>query len=192
MSDDDMRFCFRSPTIYDTKLTMSENLTPMIERVMYLHRLGYIHGGIGARQGNNTLDTRVVYDEKNDVMYQRCTRVNNFHFLDRKKVLEAGARFDELPVMEDFHFTLTLMTQGHPNAVLTSYCWNQRGSNQKGGCSTYRNAAVQRQGAEGLRDAFPDLVQVIEKQSKSQWKGMETRADVRISWAKAMKKGGIQ
>ena len=190
MSDDDLTFAYRE-VAGSVKLTQSASLDPMIDACVQVIEDGYIHGGVSSRQ-----DAAFLGDHRqgrwggirpHGLAAIDNYRVNNFHFFHRRKVINAGARFDMLPVMEDFYFTLQLLTAGFPNRVLFSYCWNQRGSGADGGCSLYRTAEVQRQGAEGLALAFPNYVNVLEKQSKSVWKGMETRADVRVQWLKAFK-----
>ena len=189
LADDDMRFSYRpNPSI--TKLEKCEALDPMIKLIEWCVGQGFIHGGVGARQGNNRKDchTRRHGVIEAGHLFQDCERVNNFHFLDRAKVLAAGARFDALPVMEDFHFSLTLITQGLPNRVIHDYVWNQEGSGAVGGCSLYRTPQVQAEGADGLHAAFPKFVKVVTKVSKDtcpSWREFKERKDVIVYWMKA-------
>lgn len=204
MADDDMYFFYR-PDIRSVKLERVPpgGLDTMLDILWYLHEVeGYCHGGVGARQGNNTKDLTMprkgqvwtppldpATHSREEVILPN-DRVNNFHFMHRETVLKVGARLDALPVMEDFHFTLTMLTKGYPNVVLHSYVWNQRGSGAVGGCSTYRTAAVQAAGAEGLHAAFPQFVRVTEKESKetsTAWKDFKVRKDVVVQWERAYK-----
>lgn len=190
MADDDMRFQNRVST-KSTELEQCMELDPLIELIKKYVGQGFIHGGIGPRQGNNRKivdGRRVVLDGKH--LYTDCERVNNFHWLYRSKIMPLGVRFDQLPVMEDFHFTLSLLTMGYPNRVIHSYVWNQGFSGMEGGCSLYRTPAVQEQGAEGLKLAFPDFVRVVTKVSKDtspSWREFKERKDVVVQWLKAYK-----
>lgn len=186
MLDDDMTFAYR-PSMYNPKLLP---VTPIITAQMFsfwehLAKI-YDHVGLSARQGNNRFITNPGESEKE---YTICTRMCNayvynikqLHKLTKQKQITIG----RLPVMEDFDLTLQLLRLGYPNAVITRYCWNQGGSNLPGGCSTYRTAEVQKEAAHKLKELHPDFVRVVEKKSKSVWKGMEIRTDVVVSWKKA-------
>jgi hypothetical protein len=190
MADDDMRFSYR-PVPNVAKLERCTKLDPLMALIeYYVTTCGFVHGGVGARQGNNRKDG---HSPRNGELADGhfvvdCERVNNMHFVDRKRVLELGVRFDALPVMEDFHFTLSLITQGYPNRVIHDYVWNQEGSGADGGCSIYRSPQVQAAGAEGLAAAFPAFVRVVTKVSKDTspaWKQFKERKDVVVSWLKA-------
>jgi len=119
--------------------------------------------------------------------YRWCTRINNVHGFNIKEFAKTGLRFDEYRVMEDFHVTLSLLERGIPNACVYDYCWNQTGSNMKGGCSIYRNEETQAKAAHMLRDAHPKYVTVVRKKviGATSWEGMKERTDVRINWRKA-------
>lgn len=204
MADDDMRFSYR-PVPHKPKLERCEALNPLLDHIKSCVAMGYVHGGVGARQGNNRKDLKndrhgVIWKGPGPLkghLFMFNERVNNFHFFHREKVLAAGARMDALEVMEDFHFTLTMLTKGHPNVVIHDYVWNQEGSSKEGGCSLYRTPEVQAAGAEGLHAAFPDFVRVVTKTSKdtsTAWKNFKERKDVVVQWLKAFqssqKKGG--
>jgi len=47
---------------------------------------------------------------------------------------------------------------------------------------------VQSQGAERLKELHPDVVEVVEKETKTAWGGA-TRKDVKVQWKKAFKTG---
>lgn len=192
MADDDMGFAYRpDPTV--PKLERCTDLDPLISAIVEMVELGYVHGGVGARQGNNRKDMKSPRGGEmlNGHLVVRCERVNNFHFLHREAVLANGGRMDALEVMEDFYFTLDLLLKGVPNCVIHDYVWNQKGSGADGGCSSYRTPQVQSEGARGLHRAFPEFVRVVTKHSSSVWKGIESREDVVVSWVKAARAGGI-
>lgn len=113
-------------------------------------------------------------------------RMFNMYAFNRQVLLDNDIRFDVMPVMEDFHVTLSLLKLGMPNAILLNWHWTSGGSNAKGGCSTYRTREVQREGALKLAANHAPFVTVVEKESKS-WGGeLSTRTDVRVAWKKAL------
>ena len=176
--DDDMKFQKRVD-MESTKLQQCEagDLDDMINECLDAVKDGYAHGGISARQGNNNVKTK----------RKENLRMCNFHFLHKDTIMQVGARFDQLEVMEDFHFILSMLTRGYPNVGIFNYCWNQR-PGSIGGCNTYRTLEVQARAAEGLKEAFPDFVKVVEKHSETGWSiAQGTRKDVRVQWAKAFK-----
>jgi len=116
MVDDDTRFQYR-PNPSSTKLEQCTQLDPLMKAIKDCVSDGFVHGGIGPRFGNNRKDLKGNRSGTlvNGNLIVDCERVNNFHFVYRKAVVDIGARFDALPVMEDFHFTLTLLTRGYYN-----------------------------------------------------------------------------
>lgn len=180
MFDDDLYFSKR-PDMASPKLAVSG---PMDVRAMLLNMSilldTHVMVGISARQGNNNTDKPVVFN----------TRAMNAYAFDLRKLREAGIKFGRMPLMEDFDITLQLLRAGYSNAVLYNFVWNQSGSNASGGCSEYRTARMQAQAAKRLKELHSDFVKlVVKKNVKHAWKGMKTRTDVRISWAKAAKEG---
>jgi hypothetical protein len=104
-------------------------------------------------------------------------------------LLKENIRFDDIPVMEDFHVALSLLRKGYPNAIVQNWCWSQSKSNAKGGCSEFRSSEVQTQAAIRLSELHAPFVTVVEKESKS-WAGdLATRTDVRVAWKKALESG---
>jgi hypothetical protein len=190
MASDDMRFSYR-PDPNKVKLEKCEDLDPLVDLMGRCVRDGYLHGGVGARQGNQNKNlsgqrAKGILDRGH--CFVDCERVNDLHYVDREAVLSLGARFDRLPVMEDFHFTLTLLCRGVPNRVIHDYVWNQEGSGTGGGCSIYRTAEIQAQGARGLAAAFPQWVRLVTKRSKDTspaWRDFKERLDVIVYWWKA-------
>lgn len=124
--------------------------------------------------------------------YRTVVRQNNIHGFNVRKLRrlkKKGVRFDRMELMEDFHVTLRLFELGYPNKVLFDYTWDQRGSNYRGGCSSYRTGEAQKRAAKRLARLHPDFVQVVRKKvvGKQSWDGMKERYDVRIAWRKAFK-----
>jgi len=183
MLDDDMYFSYRPiPTLGGAGcLERVTDIDPMFQWISDQLDSGFMHGGISARQGNQNIELQSA----------DCIRVNNAHFFDAEVYRNLGLRFDVLPVMEDFYVTLSLLCMGYPNRVAYHYCWSQRGSGAKGGCSLYRTADLQATAAEQLRTLFPSYVKVVEKESDSQVGVMAKRKDVNIAWLEAWKREGI-
>jgi 3',5'-cyclic AMP phosphodiesterase CpdA len=190
VASDDLRFSYR-PDPAVPKLEKCGDVRPMLDGIRGAAADGYFHGGVGMRQGNNTKDVsgpRAKGTVDRGHLFVDCERVNDFHWLVPAAVRGLGARWDALPVMEDFHFTLTLLTRGYPNRVMHDYVWNQEGSGSVGGCSLYRTAAVQAAGARGLVAAFPRFVKLVTKVSKDTspaWRDFKERLDVIVYWWKA-------
>jgi hypothetical protein len=176
--DDDMTFFNRIPE--STKLEkMSDLIINKAFQEMIDSLEEYPLVGMSARQGNN----HVAED------YREATRQMNFHGVDVAEFRKLGLRFDGQEVMEDFHLTLSLLSLGIPNKVFYKYCWNQIGSGESGGCSSYRTWEVQKRCAEQLAAKFPDFVTVVKKKTTSTWKEFGERYDVRVQWKKAYEKG---
>lgn len=145
---------------------------------------GYAHVGLSARQGNNHVAAP----------YKDLTRMCNAYAHNVEIFRHYGLRFDRTHFMEDFDLTLSLLELGFPNRVMFQFCWNQVGSNEGGGCSTYRTGERQAEAAHKLKELHGDVVRVVQKISKPGsgcWKGMKTRTDVVISWQKALKTGTL-
>jgi len=189
MLDDDMDFCVRTNGMEDPALTTIkepkriEQMLDMLDRWM---NEGFIHVGLSARQGNNHFPTKSDYDEKGVARKWRdASRMMNAYAYDVSMLKKLKVNVGRNKVMHDFDLTLQLLRLGYPNRVSFEYCWNQRGSGKTGGCSTYRDAAMQAASAHQLKADHPDFVSVVTKKSKSNWQGMEERVDVTIQWRKA-------
>lgn len=181
MLDDDIYFSKRVHPDAAVPLERVTDLKPLFQWISDQLDNGYAHGGISARQGNNHIPRPWV----------DCIRVNNAHFFDALMFNREDIQFDALPLMEDFFVTLSLLLRGYPNRVAYHYCWSQRGSGTKGGCSLYRTAALQAEAAEKLHSIFPDYVKVVEKTAASGgsvFAGV-ARKDVNIQWLKAWADG---
>lgn len=130
--------------------------------------------GISAREGNNRRESN--YDE--------CTRMMRAWAIHKPTFEAIGARFDQLPCIEDFDVILKFLTNGYANVINNEFTTNQAGSNVDGGCSTYRTLAVQATAAKRLAEKYPNFVTTVQKETKTSWGG-GARTDVRISWKKA-------
>lgn len=173
MLDDDLKFAHRekdgmklhpaSPTEIDRGLHKVNDLLDI-----------YAHGSIATREGNNRVEEITTYIGRPlRALAYNCEWVKD-HF----------ARFDRVPLMEDFDMTLQLLRKGCKNFTIWNLCHDQAGSNAEGGCSTYRTAALQTAAAKALAKLHPKFVKVIQKETKSGWFG-GVRTDVRIAWKKA-------
>lgn len=176
MLDDDLEF-FTRRTDDATKLRKAST-HDTIKMLSHLDKMAklYAHGGIAVREGANR-NTDAIVDN---------TRNLRALFYDVAIMRTLGVKFDRLPVMEDFDVALQLLRAGYPSGQLNSWAQDQPGSNTMGGCSTYRTAAVQAQGARGLAALHPGFVKVVEKPAPRSggWNG-QPRLDVHISWKKA-------
>jgi len=188
MLDDDMYFYHRKAKgDWHLATNDAEDNVRMLARLFRLMEdKNYAHVGMATR----TEAARYLCG------IRTCTRVNNVHGFDVKKVLHAqrkfDCRFDKLKLMEDFHFTLTMLEHGYANALLLDYVWNQPGSNTDGGCSAYRTAKLQAECAHALAALHPKTVTVVTKKVKGtgSWKDMTERTDVRIQWKQAYLQSG--
>lgn len=171
---DDVCFYRREP---DLKLKNSDaaHVCSIFDRLLNLLFEGWEHCGLSTRSGNNRVEFACkAIGRMNDVYAHRVPGAR-----------AAGVRWDRVPVMEDFDATLQLLRLGHPNAIIYDAAWGQSASNAPGGCSAYRTATVQEEGARALAALHPGFVTVVQKASPSWGGGMEQRHDVRISWREA-------
>src|SRR6201981_2746776 len=125
MVDDDMDFCYR-PNMADPALETIKDLErfeAMFETLEQWLKEGFVHVGIGARQGSNH-----VFEPYRDV-----ARMMNAYAYDTQALRDIGVKMGRVPVMEDFDLTLQLLRKGYPNRVSYQYVWNQRGSGAEGG-----------------------------------------------------------
>ncbi len=96
-----------------------------------------------------------------------------------------------IPVMEDFDVQLQLLKRGYKSVQYNQLTQEQRGSNEAGGCSTYRTHKVQAAAAHELARLHPDCVKVVQKELTKGWGGEMggIRTDVKVQWAKAIRAG---
>jgi hypothetical protein len=118
---------------------------------------------------------------------KECTRINamqgvNLNLIGRIKV-------NYWPILADMVLNLTLLTRGQKTAIWCELFWDQVGaSNAPGGCSLHRTPEQQTEAVLGLRDLFPEVVTVKEKEVEKGWFGGK-RTDFVIQWKKAYQMG---
>jgi hypothetical protein len=195
MLDDDMDFCWR-PDIKSPKLETIKDgakLQEMLDTLEGWLVKGFVHVGVSARQGNNH-EFRNAEGVSGLHAYRDVTRMMNAYAYDTVELRKLKVSVSRNKVMHDFDLTLQLLRKGLPNRVSFEFCWNQRGSNKAGGCSTYRDGDMQKTSAEQLASDHPGFVKVIMKKTKEAWKGMQERYDVIVQWQKAFEssKGGAK
>jgi len=175
MMDDDLVF-FKRRSDEPDKFTnaYSADLDAMLRDCDYALDT-HCHIAVATREGGNR-------NTDDFIINSRGLRVLGY---DTEKVLNAGVRFNRIPVMEDFDITLQLMRKGYPNCIVNRFVHNQaHGSGASGGCSTYRTLELQAKAAHALQALHPEFVTVVKKKTKTAWGGVE-RTDVRIQWKKA-------
>ena len=150
--------------------------------------------GVAARQGSDAfLGLRKDAVKNYEVVcgIAENKRICNLYGVRADILNREGIRFDAVPLMEDMHVTLSLIAKGYDTALITDFAWNQEASGTKGGCSSYRDFALQKEAALKLADLHRPFVTVIKKLSKDKsgknWKSVgSTRYDVRIDWSGAV------
>ena len=182
MLDDDQSFRCREAGSYKLRPMVDCDYQDMLDAASETLK-EYNAVGISAQAGNNRTFPKSVVAPG---------RMYNMYALNRNFFLDNDIRFDAMTVMEDFHVTLSMLKMGYSNAILQDWCWGSPGSNADGGCSNYRTAEVQREGALKLASLHAPFVTVVEKESKSWGNGLETRTDVRVQWKKALEWGLAQ
>jgi len=175
MADDDQSFKTREEGSYKLRAMVEDDYNEMVLSVLENLKI-YNAVGISAQAGNNRSFPKTIISPG---------RMYNMYAFNRNVLIDNNIRFDEMTVMEDFHVTLSLLKMGMPNAILQNWCWSSPGSNAAGGCSTYRSAQVQKEGALKLAQLHSPFVTVVEKESKAWGNGLESRTDVRVQWKKA-------
>lgn len=181
MMDDDLRFAKRrtddpgkfAPVESTADLNeMFESLLSMLEVVPF--------AGIANRSGANRLPTPATSNARTFDMYALNPSVFSEHDI----------RFDNVSLMEDFDVSLQLLSKGIETGLLTTFTKdNIGGASATGGCSTYRDSAMQQMAAVDLAIRWPGFVQVVKKETAGTGLWAE-RWDVRVSWDKAFKAGG--
>jgi len=169
--DDDCRF---SERVVHTELMRSVDLRPMIEWMKNMMDLGFVHGAISGRSGNNRMEEDV----------RTNARANAIHFYNVQVLRDLNFSCYDWAIMSDFYITLSLLERGLPNVVSYEYCWTQV-SGGKGGCETYRTKEMMGEYAHRLAERFPS-VKVVARNSISGGSAFDgDRTDVRVGWRKA-------
>jgi glycosyltransferase involved in cell wall biosynthesis len=137
---------------------------------------GFIHVGISQR----------AFNHLEEQPWAEIGRMCTTYAYNAPAVLKSGARFDRLPLQQDFDMTLQLLELGFKNRITFEYCYGQPGSGTKGGCSAYRTAALMEENAKRLATLHPGLVHVVQKKSETEWEGVgNVRWDCNIEWKKS-------
>jgi len=99
---------------------------------------------------------------------------------------EANIGFSDynLQVMEDYYFTLKLLTLGYKNMCFNIYTRHNK-TQSPGGCSEYRTIEIDKKSAKILKKIFPNFITVKYKQSGN-WD--IKRIVVNAKWKKAFNK----
>ena len=181
MLDDDLRFARRrkdDPTKFEAMDAGDfMQMFAAVEHALSANALV----SVCSREGGNNMT-------KGDELNIRCLR---FLAYDAFAIRGVAAKFNDLPVMEDFHVALSLLRAGHTSLTLTKWAQdNAGGSNSPGGCSTYRTSEVQAEGARRLKELHPMFVKVVEKSTKTAWGG-GTRVDVTVRWKDAYRSSQV-
>lgn len=179
MMDDDLTFATRredDPTRFVE--STHKDIEAMVEGIE-IHLDSFAHVGVATREGGNRDTEHLKFNG-------RLLRIHGF----RTDVLRSeNVRFDRLPFMSDFDVTLQLLEKGYTNLKLNWIVHNQRSSNAPGGCSTYRTIEGLRKSAHILKSLHPNVVKLVEKQTKGAWNG-QPRTDVQIQWKRAFDSSG--
>lgn len=180
MIDDDQVFFKRIGNTVKLTSMSKEEVGLMLEEMDALALL-YPMVGLSARQGNNHHD---------EPWFATASRVHNHYALDLLTLKREGIRFSDAKLMEDFYVNLRLLTLGYTTIKVIDRCWNQSQSNAPGGCSGYRNAALQEEASMFLAMEFPEVVEAVRKTTKGGWFGGDgERWDVKVQWKKALQLG---
>lgn len=179
MFDDDLKFAQRRKDD-PTKFERLEHQDPRIGTMLgtLLEALEwYPVVGLASRGGANRETADWRFNQRLwDVMGLRKDIADQNGFRYRKDL------------MEDFDIHLQFLTHGYPSAMLNAFTKDDFGSNAPGGCSTYRDGAMQAAAACDLVLDWPAFVRL--RQTQNDWgNGMENRWDVRVQWGKAFMAG---
>lgn len=191
MMDDDLRFYTWEDMDNPVKLVKFDDVPTLAEClyqvILAIRAAKVIHATIGPRM---FAPERIKRGER---YWRYVVKANNVHIYDRTRVLEemnggdSGNTFSfmDVKLMEDYHVTLSLLRRGYHNLEYNGMVWNQDQSGMRGGCSEYRDEAMQAQAAHQLKELHDQFVTVERKHSSSARGAMSTRTDVKINWRKA-------
>jgi hypothetical protein len=190
MIDDDLTF-FHRPLL-DHEDLFKANDEDILKAIQWLDVQldSFAHCSISARTQNFQCTKRLVKAEKFELQTTRPYRIYGFRrdiFLGEGLNFHAGLKIN---VQDDFHATLCLLELGYPNIVNFEFAQEQRGSNSKGGCSTYREIELLNRCSVNLKSKHPEVVKITKKTTINSWGGTPenpvTRMDVIIQWQKAL------
>lgn len=182
MFDDDLRFHKRrddDPGKFLDVRTIPGEFDQMMEGLLGLLELTPL-AGIRNRSGANRDHDLVLWDR----------RQHDVIAVDIETMMANGFRLDRTTLMEDFDFVLQYLTAGYSNALLNTHCEDDTGGRAgKGGCTSERSMARQREAAEWLANTWPDFVKTRKVQAKGDGPWSE-RVDVTVQWKKARESHG--
>lgn len=171
--------------IAPTPMRGNEYLKPYTDMLRTIERAldEYVQVGISPRPGNNRQLDAILSPGR----AYSCYGVNV------RKANDLNVRFDgmyrknqEIRLFEDFFFTLSLLTQGHPNAILYNYGF-MHDHGKTGGNSTIRTNDLQKKCLEALQSEFPAYVKIVQRKATSWHIGdPEFRWETVIQWKKAL------
>jgi len=175
MLDDDLKF-YRRSAVDPSKFLALDSSTEHAEMFDALHDAWnfdkYAHVGILPREGAHILTENA-----------ECIRNMRLLCYDVEVLREKAILF-RTSGREDFDVQLQLIKAGYKNLALYRWCHNQKGSGLVGGVSDYLTLSDRSSMCQELKDFHPDLVEIVEKHTKTAWGG-QSRLDVRIAWKKA-------
>lgn len=183
LMDDDLQYFKRNEDNLLRKASTEEIEEMFLSMREHLNEISMV--GISTRLGNNRITA--PYDELN--------RVTRSYALASDAFKKVGATFAPYPehTAEDFHMTLCFLNAGYKNRILHTFAQEDvGGSNAEGGCSLYRDAAVQRKTALWMAENHPE-VKIRGKYSKGSWglqelaDGRNFRVDINVQWKQAYK-----
>jgi hypothetical protein len=174
--DDDLVFLRRvAPTnVKQRSDTTLGDAVECFERMESYLKDGFVHGAISIRSGNNRCPDVCAYN----------TRALNAHFYDAETLVGEGVRYDDVPVMQDFHMTLNLLELGYQNVVDYEFITGQQ-DHKPGGCSRYRTVEMIRRTIDQLAELHPGFVKLRVKEVKNPLAPQAELPDVTIYWKKA-------
>lgn len=178
MLDDDLKFFQRKGEDDYHLLPTTEGQREIMFDSMMKTLTDYAHVAFSSREGNNHLPMGVA---PCIVQTTRALRALGF----QTKAFN-DCEHGRVEVMEDFDIQLQLLRKGYPNAVLAYWAHDQQMTNASGGCSLYRDHAMQEASAQKLHDLHPNFVKLRTKQNKTDKSGFGTRTEVTVYWKKAL------
>lgn len=179
MLDDDIKFQVRmdlTTTKFDTHPS-EESKTQMLDAcAVALDR--YAHIGISDRVAGSRAPAGA--DPPLIVENVRLIRA-----LGYRRTEHLSCEHGRVPVMEDFDVALQLLKRGFPSGCVSWWVQDQRATQWKGGCSTYRTHNLHEMAAQELARLHPGLVRLRQKENKTGG-DFGSRTEVTIAWKKAI------
>lgn len=97
-------------------------------------------------------------------------------------------RVDYFPILSDVWLNCGLLSRGYGNKLITEYVVDWGPVMSEGGCSSYRDAEMQKEGCLLLENDFGPYLKVVKKQTKSDGFGGE-RYDFNVQWKRLYASG---